>query len=131
MDIFEILQEDKNCEIDILKSKCQKLLKEHHPDKNMGKESDTFLNVMKVWQILSDSKKFEQVKSVKMTKTKANWDTLTVADMTESEDFYTKDCRCGDEYVLPKDELTEDCDNEICVECDTCSNTITVVLNCS
>ena len=45
-----------------------------YPDKNMGKESDTFLNVMKVWQILGDSKKFEQVKSVKMAKTKANWD---------------------------------------------------------
>ena len=34
-----------------------------------------------------------------------------------------------DKYVLPKDELSSDCDNEVCVDCDTCSNTITVVLN--
>ena len=129
MDIFEILNEDKNSDIDLLKSKCQKLIKEHHPDKNLGQESDTFLKVMKVWKILNDSKKFEEVKSIKMTKSKANWDTITLAEMTESDDFYTRNCRCGDEYVLPKDELSSDCDNEVCVECDTCSNTITVVLN--
>ena len=128
MDIFEILNEDKSCDIDILKCKCQKLIKEHHPDKNMGQESDTFLKVMKVWKILNDNKKFEEFKSKKMTKSKANWDTITLSDMTENSDFYGRDCRCGDEYILPKDELLSDNDNEICVECETCSNTITVLL---
>ena len=93
MDIFEILKEDKNSDIDFLKSKgcqskCQKLIKEHHPDKNLGQESDTFLIVIKIWKILNDSKKFEEVKLIKMTKSKANWDTIKLAEMTKSDDFF-------------------------------------------
>ena len=129
MDIFEILNEDKNCDLEVLKSKCQKLIKENHPDKNKGQESDMFLNVMKVWKILNDRKMFEHAKSIQVAKSNANWDTLTLSDMEETTESFAKNCRCGDQYILPKDEISGD--DEICVECDTCSNTITVIVNAS
>ena len=126
MNIFEILNESKDCEVERLKSKCQKLIKEHHPDKNFGEESERFLQIMKVWQILNDPKKLTQEKSNNLTQKKANWDTITLQDMNYDEENYVyyRDCRCGDRYNLPKEELN--CDSEFCVECETCSNTITV-----
>ena len=124
MDVFEILEEDTNCDLDILKSKCQKIIKMKHPDKNGGKESQDFLEIMKVWHILNDPKLFEVARS--KTKHKPNWDTLDLSEMNydAQNDAYTRDCRCGDEYLLPKEEIEDS--SEICVECDTCSNTITV-----
>ena len=99
MDIFEILKEDKNSDIDFLKSKCQKLIKEHHPDKNLGQESDTFLKVMKVWKILNDTKKFEEVKSIKMTKSKANWDTIHAIWLYKD---HGKSFSTSGPYIFPK-----------------------------
>ena len=131
MNIFEILNENQDCEIDRLKSKCQKLIKEYHPDKNFGEESEKFLQIMKVWQVLNDPKQLNQAKSNNLTQKKANWDTIALKDMNYDEETsaYFRDCRCGDQYTLPKEELN--CDNEFCVECETCSNTITVIIESS
>ena len=54
--------------------------------------------------------------------------TLSLKDMQFDEDngLYFRDCRCGDQYNLPKEEI-HDCDTELCLECDTCSNTITII----
>ena len=131
MDIFNILNvSEKNTDIESLKSICQKRIKSLHPDKNGGQESEEFLNIMKVWTILNNEKLFLEVKAQKLAKKSANWDTLTVTDMDFdiSNDFYCKDCRCGDQYILPKSEINSDTE-EYCIECDSCSNTITVTLN--
>ena len=128
MDIYEILQEEPNSSIDKLKTKCQKLIKESHPDKNEGKESEGFLRIMKVWQILNDPSKLKEAQSSTLTQKKPNWDTLSLKDMQYDEDngLYFRDCRCGDQYNLPKEEI-HDCDTELCLECDTCSNTIIII----
>ena len=130
MDIYEVLQEDRNSGIEKLKAKCQKLIKECHPDKNDGKESEGFLQVMKVWRILNDPSQFKEAESKGLTQKKANWDTLTLTDMQydEGQSLYFRDCRCGDQYNLPKEEIS-DCDTELCLECETCSNTIIIVTN--
>ena len=127
MDIYEVLQEDRNSGIDKLKAKCQKLIKESHPDKNEGKESEAFLRIMKVWQILNDPSKWKEAQSSTLTQKKANWDTLLLKDMQydEANELYFKDCRCGEQYNLPKEEI--DCDTELCLECETCSNTIIII----
>ena len=125
IDIFEVLNQDKNSDLESLKCKCQKLLKEFHPDKNGGAESDEFLKVMKVWKILNDDRQFQEAKSLKLAKNKANWDTLYLSDMQEEGENYVKNCRCGDCYILPKTEISID-ESEYCLECDSCSNTITV-----
>ena len=130
MDIFAILEEAKDCPQDRLRAKCQKLLKEHHPDKNDGHESEKFLNIMKVWKILSNENQFAQAKADKLGQAKATWDTVSIREMLDEGDAYVQACRCGDQYVLPKSELdgNNDQDQDFCLECDTCSNTINVTL---
>ena len=128
MDIFEFLKADKNCEISLLRSKCQRIIKECHPDKNGGKESMDFLNAMKIWEILNDKDQFEKVKSLQCSRSQANWNTFSLNEMHEDPTQYSKECRCGDQYLLPKSEVTED-ETEYCIECETCSNTITVTCN--
>ena len=77
-----------------------------------------------------DPNKFKEAESTVLTQKKANWDTLALKDMNydEVQNLYFRDCRCGDQYNLLKEEIS-DCDNELCVECDTCSNTIIIVTN--
>ena len=128
MDIFHILNIDnKNTELESLKNICQKKIKLLHPDKNGGRESEQFLQVMKVWNILNDEKLFFEAKAQTLAKKSANWDTLIVSDMTfdETNELYFQDCRCGDQYILPKSEITLNVE-EYCIECDSCSNSITV-----
>lgn len=128
VDVFQVLNESKDCDLEVLKSKCQKLLKEHHPDKNNGQESDLFLKAMQAWKILNDSSAFLKNKAHNISKNKANWDTVNLKDMSEDENCYTIDCRCGDTYNLLKSEISEDCDEELSLECDSCSNTINIIL---
>lgn len=126
LDIFDILQVSKHSDIDIMRSKCQKLIKENHPDKNGGQESQEFLTIMKVWKIIADPKSLQEAKAASLAQKSANWDTLVIEDMIldKDEETYVIDCRCGDQYRLPKNEICDN--NEVCLECDTCSNTITV-----
>lgn len=129
VDVFQILKESKDCDLEVLKSKCQKLLKEHHPDKNKGKESEEFLTAMKAWKVLNNSEAFSKVQAQNLSKHKSHWDTVNLKEMTETDDCFTLDCRCGDAYNLPKSEISDDCDEElISLECDSCSNTINIVL---
>ena len=130
IDVYDVLKVgDKHMDVSDLKQICQKQIKLLHPDKNGGQESEEFLKVMKVWTILNDDKSYSEAKAKSLAKKKANWDTLAVTDMDYNgkDQCYFKDCRCGDQYLLPEDELCEDTE-EYCIECDSCSNTITVKL---
>lgn len=132
LDIFEELNEDLNCDTEKLKSKCQKLIKELHPDKNGGQESTDFLKVMKIWKILNDSKLLQQAKAEKFALKNANWDTFNLDQMEwdPEREIYCKSCRCGDQYVLDKKDILDAASSdEFCLDCETCSNTITVLVN--
>ncbi len=135
LDVFEELDIlDRNSPLEALKAKCQKLIKDHHPDKNGGAETDRFLTIMKVWKILNDKALFAQALAspYQSRGNQAIWDTVNLTDMEDldDEDSFVSECRCGGQYILPKDcvdERTTDF-TSIDVECEGCSNTIRVVI---
>ena len=123
VDIYKTLEVDENTPYTQLRSKCQGLLLKLHPDKNKGEESEDFLNVQKVWKILSNEKSFNRFLAEKSAElnaeTRAVWKTIGGSEMTRRDGVLTYQCRCGDEFSLDKREETMEI--LILLECDTCS----------
>ena len=53
-DFYEILGVDKNATTDEIKKAFRKLAHEHHPDKNHGKNTETYTDIQEAYCVLSD-----------------------------------------------------------------------------
>ena len=89
-----------------LKRNYQELLLKHHPDKNGGKESETFLAVDKAWKILGDEKQ-RAIYDAEMTNAKleleqdaAVWLKMKLSDLELDNDMHFYKCRCGGAYQV-------------------------------
>ena len=82
------------------------MLLKHHPDKNGGKESETFLAVDKAWKILGDEKQ-RAIYDAEMTNAKleleqdaAVWLKMKLSDLELDNDMHFYKCRCGGAYQV-------------------------------
>ena len=118
-----------------LKKNYQELLLKHHPDKNGGKESETFLAVDRAWKILGNEKQ-RAVYDAELSNAKleqeqdaAVWKTVSLSELELDNDIHFLKCRCGGAYQVDSQEIDDvkaDGDKDILIDCDTCSLNILV-----
>ena len=120
-----------------LKRKYLQLSLQHHPDKNGGETSDTFIAIDKAWKILSDDKQrsvydAEQVNAKLVNEQSAAiWRNVLLSELKIDDDLLCLTCRCGGLYMLgleEVEELRQTEEPEVLVDCDTCSLNILVAL---
>ena len=128
MDWYEVLKIDDEATKQQIKEKYQSLLLTLHPDKNDGKISQDFNNVLKAGKILlddSERKKFDAERKSILDGQKDNfYRIVTLYEFNKDENM--RICRCGRDFVM---EETLNVDMEIVVECDTCSLCIKIILS--
>lgn len=128
---YTVLKCTNNATYDELKRNYQRLIKEHHPDKNtktMNNNRDYCIKIDQAWKILRDEKLRKEY-DASLLQHQISVNTLIYAEL-DKNDIEFKDnnstnypCRCGDNFVIEKDYLLE----ESCiVECSQCSNCIII-----
>ena len=120
-----------------MKKSYQELLLRHHPDKNDGKESETFINVSKAWKVLGNDE-LRAVYDAKQSNCQlescqdsAIWNTFGLEDLHSEDGVFSVTCRCGGQYQVEMEEveqLKEEEEQEVLVDCDTCSLNILLLL---
>jgi len=135
MSLYSLLECSQNASFSDMKKKYQDLILRHHPDKNGGRESDVFIAVKNAWTILSDSKSRAvydaELLNMKLegSQESAIWNTFNIKEMNDFPSSYNITCRCGGMYEIFKEDLIEvkkQEEEEVFVECDTCSLSIIV-----
>jgi len=121
-----------------LKKNYQELLLKHHPDKNGGQESETFIAVKEAWRVLGSEElravyDAEQSNSqLESSQDSAIWNTFSLGDLVNDDGMLGVTCRCGGQYQVEEEEVKElqlEGDEEVLVDCDTCSLNIILLLS--
>ena len=120
-----------------MKKSYQELLLRHHPDKNEGNETETFIEVNKAWKVLSN----EHLRAIydaeqsncklESCQDSAIWNTFNLTELSDETGLFSVTCRCGGMYqvgVEDVDQLRMEGEKEVLVDCDTCSLSILVLL---
>lgn len=123
---YSILECANDSSYEEIKIKYQQLIKQHHPDKHANKSSELFIKIDEAWKTLRDSSLRKQydasllqnvLDSTPLIYAEVNMDDLEFIDNVS----YFR-CRCGDNFVIEKKFLTNNC----IIECSECSNCIIV-----
>lgn len=154
MNAYEILECGRDASPDELKRSYHQLLLKHHPDKQAHSSSsiDTFLRIQWAYRLLSDRTQklaYDSLLTQVDLKQKADETSSALGLLSLREDFdleengrYKRACRCGSEYVIAEEMVTtilkeffEHSEKKdlkeslvVCLECDTCSLTLNVLL---
>ena len=121
-----------------LKKNYQELLLKHHPDKNGGQESETFIAVNEAWRVLGNQElravyDAEQSNSqLERSQDTAIWNTFSLNDLGCDDGMLGVMCRCGGQYQVEEEvvrELRLEGEEEVLVDCDTCSLNIILLLS--
>ena len=121
-----------------MKKSYQELLLRHHPDKNDGKESESFISVSEAWKVLGNKELraiYDAEQSncmLESSQDSAIWNTFSLTDLEEDDGMLSVTCRCGGKYQVEKEEveqLREDGEAEVLVDCDTCSLNILLLVS--
>jgi diphthamide biosynthesis protein 4 len=154
MNAYEILECRRDSSPDEIKASYHRLLLVHHPDKQSGcvesdssSKIDAFLKLHSAYRLLSDATerpKYDSLLRQTELKDKAN-EMEDNSNLLLEQDFehdelgcvYTRRCRCGDNFSIGQQEintllkniLTCSADSLlVCLECNTCSIVISVLI---
>jgi len=137
MSLYSTLNCSNTVSFSDLKKNYQELLIRHHPDKNNGNQSETFISVNKAWKVLSDDR-LRAIYDAEQSNCKlescqdsAIWNTFHMTDLRDEDGLLTVTCRCGGQYQVGVEEvqqLTFEGEKEVLVDCDTCSLNILVLI---
>jgi len=120
-----------------LKKNYQELLLKHHPDKNDGQESESFIAVNEAWKVLGNQElravyDAEQSNSqLESNQDSAIWHTFSLSELACDNGMFGVQCRCGGQYQVEAElveELKQEGEEEVLVDCDTCSLNIILLL---
>lgn len=128
IDIFRILSIDVQASWQDVKSACQSLLLQHHPDKNHGKETDRYLEIQAVWKIVATENGFNEYLAVRTAAEtvdkKPTWKTVRISDLIFRNEVGIFECRCGGEFMVDRQEVDDaeaEGASDIILDCDICS----------
>lgn len=124
---YSILECSSTATLEELKRNYQRLAKEHHPDKGTG-STEKFLLIDKAYKTLKDSQSRKDYDSTLLA---ANFQDrpLIYAEFEKKdivlneEGTWTFSCRCGEQFVIEQEHLSE---SECVIECTECSNCILI-----
>jgi len=138
MSLYTLLNCSNQATLRELKKNYQELLLKHHPDKNGGQESETFIAVKEAWRVLGSEElravyDAEQSNSqLESSQDSAIWNTFSLGDLVSDDGMLGVTCRCGGQYQVEEEEVKElqlEGDEEVLVDCDTCSLNIILLLS--
>ncbi|XP_043219217.1 dnaJ homolog subfamily C member 24-like isoform X2 [Amphibalanus amphitrite] len=134
-DLYGILGARSDADYAELKACYQSLARATHPDKQGGGSGggggEQFQRVQRAWRVLSDPAAraaYDRSATAARLSSVAVEDELQLSELDWREDLdaYWRDCRCGDGFVLPREQLTP---GALLVQCDSCSLTIRVLVS--
>ncbi|XP_043209789.1 dnaJ homolog subfamily C member 24-like isoform X1 [Amphibalanus amphitrite] len=133
-DLYGILGARLDADYAELKARYQSLARATHPDKQGGGGGgggEQFQRVQRAWRVLSDPAAraaYDRSATAARLSSVAVEDELQLSELDWREDLdaYWRDCRCGDGFVLPREQLTP---GALLVQCDSCSLTIRVLVS--
>jgi len=150
-DLYQVLKVPSDCNQDEIKKAYFRRSLELHPDKATDSSRANELKIKfqilsEVYKILSDTKSrekydsqfiFSRNRSINTNST--IYEIIPLRECAELEDSYCYDCRCSGQFNLSKQCIDDVRDNSIerrlpdqelsfIVDCDTCSNSIKIVL---
>ena len=132
-DLYAILGVRPDVSHKELKARYQALARATHPDKlgssGAGHEGQ-FRCVQRAWEVLGDPAAraaYDRQAAASRLSTAAVEDELQLSelDWRAEWDAFWWDCRCGDGFVLPRQQVTP---GQLLVQCDSCSLTIRVLV---
>ena len=101
MSLYTLLNCSNQATVRELKKNYQELLLKHHPDKNGGQESETFIAVNEAWRVLGNQElravyDAEQSNSqLERSQDTAIWNTFSLNDLVSDDGMLGVMCRCG------------------------------------
>ena len=101
---YTVLGVDPDCPVGVIKKAYQNLVIAHHPDKNKGVESASFIRILRAWKVLGDEesrRKYDAERMLAGYGSAVTWKSVSLDDMTEIASGLELECRCGGAYVLP------------------------------
>jgi len=138
MSLYSVLNCTSKATVSEMKKSYQELLLRHHPDKNDGEESQSFIAVSEAWKVLGNEE-LRAIYDAEQSNCKlegcqdsAIWNTFSLGDLEEEDGMLSVTCRCGGKYLVEVEEvqqLREDGETEVLVDCDTCSLNILLLVS--
>lgn len=138
MDCYDVLGVQETATAEEIKRAYHKLALKYHPDKNKDSGTDMkFKALNEAYEILSDpnhnrdhrirNKLNLDAKLCKNTST--IYEEVPIRMCLEGCKYYSYACRCSGSFMLDKSLLSDEGDiNVFIVDCDSCSNSIKIVL---
>ncbi|KAG4071960.1 hypothetical protein HA402_006121 [Bradysia odoriphaga] len=130
---YEILNCDRTASTDEIKKSYQTLILKHHPDKQeQNSKSEVFVRLNEAWHILRDPDK-RRAYDAEILQKQFSENRIVHEVVNLDMDFqfdpesnsYCRDCRCGAQFVVFKEDIDKD---DSYLECDECSLVIGVTL---
>ncbi|TRY64137.1 hypothetical protein TCAL_03589 [Tigriopus californicus] len=140
-DYYQILSVSPHADRATIKAQYQKLILVHHPDKQTHPASDPDLAqaILRAWQVLGDErsrKRYDAWLTAQESSLSGQtvWKTVFLAelDRIEAEGTYpgqwSLGCRCGDRFAFSDEDLRHIEEDQLTIECDSCSLVLVVWL---
>jgi diphthamide biosynthesis protein 4 len=127
---YEILEVDPGSSIDQIKKSYQRLVLQHHPDKNgaFATDNQSFQLIDEAWKVLR-SVESRKIYDAELFQQDYEENPIIHESLGADEfqfeaeiDSYCHSCRCGGKYILPEFE-----GDECLISCDECSLVIEVL----
>ena len=136
-DPYEVLQVERACSAVEIKAAYQRLILVHHPDRKRPSSSsgvaavaaaadDEFLRIQQAWEVLGDASR--RAEYDKRRARAAQTATSIIAEAVPLGEFelqgqnperwYSKTCRCGEDYEISVEDYQQGCTT---VQCNGCS----------
>jgi curved DNA-binding protein CbpA len=113
--LYDILNVSKTASLNEIRKEYQRLSLLYHPDKNAT--STKFYDIQRAYEILSDLNRRKEYDQEMYFKTKKIVEEIDLDEMTEMDNGFQKQCRCGGMLTILYEHLEKGIEFIECVQC--------------